>query len=162
VALTHLFVLNHRRVSRHTVCWVLGGQIFFLTLFLLVGIGASPFASGDAPLTILTGMLGVTAMGIQNAASRSLFASLSPTTIMTGNVTQLVIDLVELMHSHADRAAAAARLRKIGLPVATFTAGALTGALGYRFIGFACLAVPILTASAVLWAALAARAAPAR
>ncbi len=98
VALTHLFVLHHRRISRHTARWVLAGQILFLLLFLAVGVEAAPFAAGNAPMAILTGMMGVIAMAIQNAASRTVLASLAPTTVMTGNVTQIVIDLVEIAH----------------------------------------------------------------
>ena len=162
VALTHLFVIHHRRISRHTTRFVLAGQVLFLLLFLAIGVEAAPFVEGDAPLAIVTGLMGVIAMAIQNAASRTVFASLAPTTVMTGNVTQIVIDLVEIAHPHADRAEAVARLRKMALPVATFTLGALAGALGYRFAGFACLVIPMLTTAAVLWEQAPTRAAAAR
>ncbi|MGH6939830.1 YoaK family protein [Hypericibacter sp.] len=162
VALTHLFVIHHRRISRHTTRFVLAGQVLFLLLFLAIGVEAAPFAGGDQPLAIVTGMMGVIAMAIQNAASRTVFASLAPTTVMTGNVTQIVIDLVDIAHPHAERAEALARLRKMTLPVATFTLGALAGALGYRFAGFGCLVIPVLTTAAVLWEQAPARAAATR
>jgi len=38
---------------------------------------------------------GVPSSDLQNAASRTVFASFSPTTVMTGNVTQLIIDAVD-------------------------------------------------------------------
>jgi uncharacterized membrane protein YoaK (UPF0700 family) len=150
VAATHLFVLHRQRRSRAAVGPVLVGQIVFLTLFLLAGVAASPFASADAPLAIAAGMLGVAAMAIQNAASRTVFASLSPTTVMTGNVTQIVIDLVDLVGNRAAAEGTRARLGKMGAAVAAFAVGALGAGLGYVAAGFWCLAVPILAVLVVL------------
>jgi uncharacterized membrane protein YoaK (UPF0700 family) len=95
-------------------------------------------------------MLGVAAMAIQNAASRTVFASLSPTTVMTGNVTQIVIDLVDLVGNRAAAEGTRARLGKMGAAVAAFAVGALGAGLGYVAAGFWCLAVPILAVVVVL------------
>jgi uncharacterized membrane protein YoaK (UPF0700 family) len=150
VAATHLFVLGLQRRSRGAVAPVLVAQIACLALFLLTGVAASPFVSADAPLAIVAGMLGVAAMAIQNAASRTVFASLSPTTVMTGNVTQIVIDLVDLTRSGPAADGTRGRLGKMGAAVAAFAVGALGGGLGYMAAGFWCLAVPILAVAAVL------------
>jgi uncharacterized membrane protein YoaK (UPF0700 family) len=150
VAATRLYVLARERRSRSATGPLLLGQIFFLALFLLAGVAAAPVTSADAPMAILAGMLGVTAMAIQNAASRTAFAALAPTTVMTGNVTQIVIDLVDLARAHAVSNEMRGRLRKMVPAVAAFAVGALAGAIGYVAAGFWCLAVPIVATGAVL------------
>ena len=45
---------------------------------------------------MVAGLLLAAAMGVQNATGRLVLASQAPTTVMTGNVTQLVIDAVDL------------------------------------------------------------------
>lgn len=150
VATTRLFVLSRERRSKSATGPLLVSQIFFLALFLLAGVAAAPVTAADAPLAILAGMLGVTAMAIQNAASRTAFATLAPTTVMTGNVTQIVIDLVDLARAHAVSDEMRGRLRKMVPAVAAFAVGALAGATGYVAAGFWCLAVPIVATGAVL------------
>ena len=58
------------------------------------GIALPADAGPDDLPAVLTGLVGVAAMAVQNAAGRLVFGALSPTTVMTGNVTQVVIDLV--------------------------------------------------------------------
>lgn len=143
VALAHLFVIRQQRRQKDAAPILMLAEMLFLAAFMAAGIAASPFLDADAPVTIATGMLGVTAMAIQNAGARTVFASLSPTTVMTGNVTQIVIDLVDLSLSPGKVPEAAARLKKMIPPVITFALGALAGALTYLQIGFWCLLVPI-------------------
>jgi len=149
VATTRLFILARERQARDATMPVLIGQLVFLILFLACGMSLAPFDGGDAPTAILTGMSGVIAMAIQNAASRTIFAALAPTTVMTGNVTQIVIDLVDLMSAKQGRAEAGARLRKMAPPVATFAIGALAGALFYSVIGYLALITPIAATAAI-------------
>jgi uncharacterized membrane protein YoaK (UPF0700 family) len=127
-------------------------QIVFLFAFLAAGVAAFPVHDPDAPRAILAGLLGVAAMGVQNAASRIVFASLSPTTVMTGNVTQLTIDAIDLL-THRDSDAGAtlvARMRKMAPPVIAFTVGAGTGGVSFVALGFWCLLVPIGAVAAVM------------
>jgi uncharacterized membrane protein YoaK (UPF0700 family) len=121
---------------------LLGFQILFLAGFLASGVLAGPMHDGDAPLVVLTGMLAVTAMAIQNAASRTVFTMHTPTTVMTGNVTQVIIDLVDLSFGRAN-AECRLRVRKMVPAILAFTVGAAGGALGYIFAGFWCIAAPI-------------------
>jgi uncharacterized membrane protein YoaK (UPF0700 family) len=150
VVATRLFVLSCERRSKSAAAPLLLGQMFFLALFLLAGIAAAPITAADAPRAILAGMLGVTAMAIQNAASRTAFATLAPTTVMTGNVTQIVIDLVDLARAGTAGGEARGRLRKMVPAVAAFAVGALAGATGYVMYGFWCLIVPMLATGLVL------------
>ena len=148
VAATRLFILARERRARDATMPVLIGQLAFLGLFLAFGSWLAPFRGGDAPIAIATGMCAVVAMAIQNAASRTIFASLAPTTVMTGNVTQIVIDLVDL--AAGGQTDARARLRKMVPPVLTFAVGALAGAFLYALVGYLAVIVPILVIGIVL------------
>lgn len=150
VAATQAFLHRCQRKGRDPARAVLLGQALFLALFLGLGVWASPIRNADAPLTILIGMLGVAAMAIQNVASRTVFAGHAPTTVMTGNVTQTVMDAVEVAYG-ADAASAKARLQKMLPPVLGFTIGAIAGGLGFATIGFWCLALPLSAILHVTW-----------
>jgi len=122
----------------------LATQAVFLAVFMVLGLLAAPMTDGDSPLAVVTALCGVVAMGIQNAASRTVFANLSPTTVMTGNVTQLVIDCMDVLaNSSAPEAPALrARIKRFWPPVLAFAAGAAGGALGYKLAGFLSLLMP--------------------
>ncbi len=144
VAGTSLFLRRCTASGRDPVGGVLGAQAFFLACFLGVAVVAGPFHNGDQPLAITAGMLGVVAMAIQNAASRTIFSAFSPTTIMTGNSTQLVLDLVELTRGSTADPTARTRMGRMMPPLAAFIVGALAGGGGYVLGGFWALVVPIL------------------
>lgn len=150
VAATQVFLHQCQRNGRDPARAVLLGQAFFLALFLGAGTWASPVEDADARLTILIGMFGVAAMAIQNVASRTIFTSHAPTTVMTGNVTQTVMDAVEMAYG-ADAAPAKARLRKMLPPVLGFAVGAIAGGLGFVGAGFPCLMLPLLAILYVAW-----------
>jgi uncharacterized membrane protein YoaK (UPF0700 family) len=133
-------MLEDRR--RNAAVPLLGFQILLLSSFLACGVLAGPLHDGDTPMAIVTGMLAVTAMAIQNTASRTVFTMHTPTTVMTGNVTQVIIDLVDSSFGRAN-AEARLRVRKMVPAILAFTVGALCGALGYMFAGFWCIAAPI-------------------
>jgi uncharacterized membrane protein YoaK (UPF0700 family) len=155
VAGTRLFLIRSGGSVR-SVRDVLAAEGLCLGLFLATGIAATPIVDADAGLAILTGMFAVIAMGVQNAASRTVFVSLSPTTVMTGNVTQIVLDGVDYVASPEVeiKAAARARLAKLVPPVVAFALGAAAGAIGFGLSGFWCLLVPIATVAALLAAGL--------
>jgi len=126
-------------------------EAVLLAAFLTLGQVASPITDGDTPCAIFAALSGVVAMGVQNAASRTVFASLSPTTVMTGNVTQLAIDGSDLIFGAPETATVAvrARFRRLWPPVVGFAIGAGCGALGYSVGGFLSLLVPILAVLAL-------------
>lgn len=126
-------------------------EALWLTAFMLAGMLLGPMHSADGWNTIATGMLGVIAMSVRNAASRLLLVTTTPTTVMTGSVTQLAIDVTTLLSGRDDVAAARARIKKVLPPVFGFVAGAALGAFGYAACGYFSLLLPIL---ATLWLAV--------
>jgi uncharacterized membrane protein YoaK (UPF0700 family) len=104
---------------------------------------ALPIADSRSTWALMAGVLAAAAMGVQNAASRLVWSSLSPTTVMTGNVTQLTIDLVDLAHrpGHDD---IRQRVHRFLWPVVAFGVGAVAGAFAFREFSFPALVAPVV------------------
>lgn len=132
------YALIRRRKQRDQPCeaLVLALQAMLLLVFALLTALALPAASADEPSVMLAGLVGVAAMAAQNVGARAVFADLAPTTMMTGNVTQVAIDLVDLMIARGrPDPSLKARMRKTWPPVAAFALGAMSGAIGVMFAG---------------------------
>ncbi len=115
---------------------VLALQAVLLAAFMLLTARALPAASANEPAVMLAGLVGVIAMAVQNVGARVVFAHLAPTTMMTGNVTQLAIDIVDLAiaRGRADELLKA-RILKTWPPVLAFAFGAIGGAIGVLVAG---------------------------
>ncbi len=103
-----------------------------------------PFADADAPLALLTGFAEIAAMALQNGVQRVHFASLPPTTIMTGNTTQATLDGVDLLLGVDDKPQLRDRFFRLLGGIATFALGCAAAAFLYWLAGFWCLVVPVL------------------
>ena len=79
-----------------------------------------------------------------------MFKELSPTTVMTGNVTQIVVDSVDLLESGGGDPAVRTRTLRLLWPIVAFVAGALGGGLAFAVIGFWALIAPIAAVLAVI------------
>jgi uncharacterized membrane protein YoaK (UPF0700 family) len=152
VAGARLFERSRARRGIPAAIPLLGTEFVLLAGFLVVGCLAIPAADADAPLAITAGFIGVLAMGVQNALSRTEFSAMSPTTVMTGNVTQLTIDAVDLLANDEPgiRAKTRARFRKMFLPVVAFALGAGAGGLAYFSFGFLAAVFPMISVAAVI------------
>jgi uncharacterized membrane protein YoaK (UPF0700 family) len=107
----------------------------------LMRVGVQPQSS----VAMITGMLAVGAMGLQNAYMRIKLATLPPTTVMTGNVTQATIDAVAIMLPTAgapDHDATVRRFARMWPGIVAFTIGAALGAFGFIAAGLLCLLAP--------------------
>ncbi|TCV95945.1 uncharacterized membrane protein YoaK (UPF0700 family) [Luteibacter rhizovicinus] len=153
--------LEHR--GRQTLGWLLAAQIVLLCVFMASGMHFAPIVDADAWSTAVTGLIAVAAMGIQNAGSRIVFPTIAPTTVMTGNVTQVVVDLTDLSRrgTDADLTGARMRLGKMLPAVLAFAMGSLTAALLWQRAGFACVALAIAALVVAFFVAPAGQPAPA-
>jgi uncharacterized membrane protein YoaK (UPF0700 family) len=100
----------------------------------------TPFA---VPLTVL---LLSFIMGLQNAVGSKTSGGSIRTTHMTGNITDLGMELGKMLYWNRSRAAARpsvrhdhGRMRMAGGLVAMFILGGAAGALGFKYVGFVCV-----------------------
>ncbi|PFH08609.1 uncharacterized membrane protein YoaK (UPF0700 family) [Collimonas sp. PA-H2] len=147
VALTRMVVIWLERGGRAPLFYLLLLQLVFLLGFMLAGYLVEPVTDSRAPLALLAGMLGAAAMGVQNASSRLLLQHLTPTTVMTGNVTQVIIDLVDIARGAATEEIRQ-RCSKFFWPIVAFGAGAIGGAFAYKHLLFLALLLPL---ALLLW-----------
>lgn len=122
--------------------------LFLLKLVLLV-IGAAlawyfgPFTEADTVPSIVTGMIFVSAMAVQNALQRVHLAHAPPTTLMTGTTTQIMLDLADKLHgiSSEQKTAVDARLMRMATNVGAFALGCGCGALFFSVVSVKCFAL---------------------
>ncbi|MGJ7605630.1 YoaK family protein [Variovorax sp. LT1R20] len=107
---------------------------------------ATPFA---VPLTVL---LLSFIMGLQNAVASKTSGGSIRTTHMTGNITDLGMEIGKLLYWNRKSAGAStatpavrhdrSRMRRAAGLIAMFVLGGVVGALGFKYVGFVCV-VPL-------------------
>lgn len=146
------------RQQRHPahLLWL---ETAYLLLFLGLGVVLIPnIGQPVSPNTLfVVGSAGVVAMGVKNALMREALGTLAPTTVMTGNLTQFVIDMTQLLSLQCQRGNRAfilqdndsaplkevqQRTRKFGSALLGFVVGAVAGALAMHWLGFWAIAFP--------------------
>jgi uncharacterized membrane protein YoaK (UPF0700 family) len=152
VAFTRLYILWLERRGMAPLRSVFGLQLVLLIGFMLAGLAGVPVTASDTPLALLAGAIGAAAMGVQNAAAKLLLSNLTPTTVMTGNVTQLVIDLVDVVRGGADQSIHR-RCAKFLWPILAFGAGCIGGAFAYIYASFYGLLPAIALLAWLTWGA---------
>jgi uncharacterized membrane protein YoaK (UPF0700 family) len=140
-------LLPRERSALHTILTV---KLVLLILGAYLAIRLGPFVNGDAWPSILTGMTLVSAMAIQNAVHRIHLGATPPTTLMTGTTTQLMIDIADAIHGLPPdtRIATLSRLRRMGMAMIAFAAGAAAAAFFFSRSGTWCFVVPPIVALA--------------
>jgi uncharacterized membrane protein YoaK (UPF0700 family) len=101
----------------------------------------TPFA---VPLTVL---LLSFIMGLQNAVASKTSAGSIRTTHMTGNITDLGIELGKMLYWNGNRGGRAPtavrhdrlRMQTVGGLIGMFVIGGVLGALGFKYVGFVCV-----------------------
>ncbi|QJD93783.1 DUF1275 domain-containing protein [Duganella dendranthematis] len=139
VAMARLAIVHWDRSGSKTLRNSFLFQLFMMIATVICAWQAAPIVEASAPLTLLTGSLCAGAMAIQNAYGKLLLSKTSATTVMTGNVTGLVIELVDSMRGDPD---AIGRCKKLTWPVIAFAVGCMSGALAFVQFGFHGLLLP--------------------
>jgi len=129
-----------------------------LLLVIAMGCGLS-FGSRLAPdsgAAMLTGLVAVAAMAVQNAAARLAFGTLAPSTVMTGNVTQVVVDAVGWLLTPPARRdpATSARMARFSANVGAFALGCIGGALLVVLANWWALLAPLIALATAAWATM--------
>ena len=150
VAITRFIVLGYEQKSRSPLRVLLLIQGILLAGCMFVGQSVSPVTDPDKAGPILAGLLGVSAMAIQNSYGRLILVGHPTTTIMTVNSTQSVIDFIDMYRGIpgvSERART--RFERIAPTVLAFIVGTLAGAYGYIMLTFWSLAIPLAALLAV-------------
>lgn len=152
VAAVMLFARASRRRGAATLAPLLALMTAALALFCVTGVTLRPIANHPNSWAVaLIGGTGVVAMGIQNALMRGALKNFSQTTIMTGNLTQFTIYLVELLfptkrddpqYRSRAKSDAVRHVKKSGFPLLGFMMGAALGALLTKRYGLLSIALP--------------------
>lgn len=114
-----------------------------LALFCLAGALSDALLADDPRVLLLIGGLGVASMAVQNAIMRLCLVQLCPTTVMTGNLTQLVLSGVDLLAHRRPDAEARKRLVGAGCPLLGFLLGSLSCGFVASQRGLLCLVIPL-------------------
>lgn len=149
VALTAQAEVLLKRRGQPASAQLLGVEALLIAAAALAcGVLGAPRRPEDLAGVVI-GFLLVIAMGVQNTLMRTSLAGSVQTTVMTGNVTQITIDLLALATGRADETTRARVLRSWPAIVA-FALGSALGAAGYAWIGFHSLwLAAVLVAAAV-------------
>lgn len=133
VVITKFFIDLHPHKHR-ILGYLFLGEAIFLTAFMFAGIFFEPFNDPSAMSVAITGGLGLIALAIRNTSSKTLIKHISPSTMMTGNTTQLAIDLSNFIRNRSEEHQRA--LFKSFSIVMGFVIGAFLGAYLYVKLDF--------------------------
>lgn len=141
VAITKYWI--DRSTRKHTtLSYLFLGEAIFLTGFMLAGLYFEPFKDANSVAVAITGGLGLIALAIRNTSSKTLIKHISPSTMMTGNTTQLGIDISNYLRNKTNDNKQ--KLQHSLSIVIGFVVGAFLGAFLYVYLDFWSVAFFIL------------------
>jgi uncharacterized membrane protein YoaK (UPF0700 family) len=144
VAMAKILITALLKRGHHALWYAYILQLTLLIAFMIVGYMATPPGPEPTTMTALAGVVGAMAMGTHSGTGRLLFSHLAPTSAMTGNVTQLIIDSIDVLRGTAEPKIRE-RCFKFLWPVVAFGIGAIGAAFAYQFAGFGAMMLPIVT-----------------
>jgi uncharacterized membrane protein YoaK (UPF0700 family) len=120
-------------------------EVLLLAGFFGICVFAGSRVDPTAATGILGGMLGVSAMAVQNALVQVSLTGVPATTAMTANITRFTLDLVDVLAGRDPDAVAAARRRASATwpPIAGFAVGCGAGAVCEAALAMRALALPL-------------------
>jgi uncharacterized membrane protein YoaK (UPF0700 family) len=119
-------------------------QLLLLAGFFVLCASAGPRIDPDATKAILAGMLGVSAMAVQNALVQISLKGAPSTAVMTTNITRFMMDAGDVMlgRKPADVAKARGRAMRTWPAIVGFAIGCGLGATCEMAIGLRSLVLP--------------------
>jgi uncharacterized membrane protein YoaK (UPF0700 family) len=141
VRLARYFLL---RIKANVFGSMLTLMLLLLSLGAILTIQFAPFEDGNSAMAVCTGLIFVAAMAIQNAVHRVHLATAPPTTVMTTTITQVMLDIADLLHgvSLAQKAPIYIRLKSMISAIIIFAIGCACGAISFYFLNMWCFVVP--------------------
>jgi uncharacterized membrane protein YoaK (UPF0700 family) len=123
-------------------------QFLLLLAFFNVCVGADRTIDPNAAPMIFAGMLGVSAMAVQNALVRVSLKEAPSTAVMTTNITLFTMDVVTILlrEDAGGIAAACDRAGKTLPAIAGFLLGCMLGAACEAALGLRSLVLPAILA----------------
>ncbi len=121
-------------------------EALFLFAAMIFGLAAPSVHPIDSLPGMMAGLLAAIAMGMQTTQGRLVLIHASPTTVMTGNITEAVINLVDILVVPSRREKWLSRIHLIFTLslIASFAIGAILGAFAFYFFSFWALVLPVL------------------
>jgi uncharacterized membrane protein YoaK (UPF0700 family) len=130
---------------------LIGLKVVLLTAGAALALRFGPFHDGDRWQAVLTGMVLVAAMAVQNAVHRMHLGAAPPSTLMTGTTTQIMLDLADRIYPPKAKASQPeSRLLQMSTNVFVFALGCGAAALLYARVGVWCFVVPPLAGAVSL------------
>jgi uncharacterized membrane protein YoaK (UPF0700 family) len=119
----------------------LEGLLLVVVGLLAFGLQKSSIANEVS--NFLLSLVIVFAMGLQNAFGK-LYSTetYAPTTVMTGNVTQITIDAVNYLRKGKGDLQSSASIRNQGVVIGAFFMGCLLGGIAANWVGLTAIIVP--------------------
>ena len=144
LGLTRLLVYGLDAIGRPSLQPLLLLQFLLLTGFFLLCISSGAHIDPSTTIAIIAGMLGVSAMAVQNALVQLSLRDAPTTAVMTSNVTRFVLDLGEIFLGRDNSVIAKARTRaQYTWPaIVGFTVGCAAGAVAESEFGLWALLLP--------------------
>ncbi|GGI55003.1 YoaK family protein [Oxalicibacterium solurbis] len=142
VALATMIASACEKKERNALIILYVVEMTFLMAFVLVGLVAGPIEENMSSAAISAGIIGTLAMGVHSACGRLLLPDLAPTVMMTGNVTQLVVEFFQYLKEDSDKTRFG-KCAKYLWPIIAFGIGSLIAAFAYLRFGFHALWLPI-------------------
>lgn len=142
-------IINITSTNKPILSNLLFAEAIFLMAFLASAVYFGPFEQAGTLEVAFTGFLGLIAFTIRNTAGKTTMGKMKPTLLMTGNTTQLGIDLSDYVFDRNN--CNMDSLKNSFALVSSFTIGALVGAILFIYVGLWAIAPFILP---VLYAAI--------
>jgi len=144
LVLTRLLAAGLEAIGLASLWPLLLLQFLLLGGFLVLCVAAGPHIDPNAANAILAGMLGVSAMAVQNALPQISLTGAPSTAVMTTNVTRFMMDVGEVLlgRDPDEVAKARSRAKNTWPPIVGFTVGCGIGAACESAVGLWSLALP--------------------